>query len=60
MELLLVPVAVGMGTPPGSENTKHASTFKHLKVFLSSAVGTMFNAGLGANTTDTSQSKEIE
>ena len=28
MELLLVPVAVGMGTPPGSENTKHASTFK--------------------------------
>ena len=59
MELLLVPVAVGMGTPPRSENTKHAST-QHLNVFLSSAVGTMFNAGLGANTTDTSQSKEIE
>ena len=57
MELLLVPVAVGMGTPPRSENTKHT---QHLKVFLSSAVGTMFNVGLGDNTTDTSQSKEIE
>ena len=39
MELLLAPVAVG--TRPGSENTK----LKHFKVFLSSAVWTMFNVG---------------